>query len=965
MIFSFDYNNRYEYPVVTLANPDFQELHIIRQLKDLSITPRFNSVSELKFTVYQYYDNILLPYYDSVLKNKLLHVEGFGWWLIDTATEHNDGGIPYKEVHAYSYEYTINYKGINLTNGTYKFYDLANPENTLMYKVMQALPTWKLGNVDAELLNLYRTFDVPDATLYGFLMEDVSNTYEVIFLFDTESLTINAYAPENCVKDTGIILTFDNLNKEIQVEELSTDIYTVLRVNGADNLSINIVNPLGDNKLYNFDYYNNENWIQDANLRQKITNWQNRIEELRPQYADLLNTLKGYNREMLKLKAELNDLNAELSALEIVRKNLTDQPEQFKIQTDLIDAKNIEIKNKQAEIDAKQAQIDSVHGQLEDINDSIRFDNYFTESERLTLDPFIVESVYTDENFIVTDQMDLGADLNGDTYVITTTGTKQIKDLLPTDIVIDEQYIANQLLEQGQKVLKQVSQPNFSFELDAANFLFMKDFEPFIKQLDLGSLINVEIKEGDWAYPLLLEMSIEYDNPTNFSMVFGNRFRMSTDEWTYAELHNETTKVTSQVGSTLGVAAEPVLNGTVNKFDEYMNSVLIAANQNIQSTSDNEVTMGSFGLRLRKRDDDYSTGYDPHQTWLNNNLICMTDDNWQSIKLAIGFIDDPSHPGQKYYGVNAEVIAGDLIAGNQLVIGDTMNTFVVDSTGAHLTNASFELTTDDGSGKIILNPDQGIKIQTNKGDGLKDNFYVTPEGYLMAIDITATGGTVGGFEITQDSIISANQNIILRDDGTGVLGLLEWDENSATFHGDIFADNLDPDGFTEDIVASKFAEHSIRDSKIIDLDASKLWGTITSDYGNGVTNIEGSSGYEIQADYLIIRNSYFSGEISNSTLKNTSINNCALSNDCTVPAACISGSIPASQISGLDLPPSGMEVFTAKIDYITDLLSATVATAGGETRSVVGYIRYQEYDHDFYGYPASTYSFTRSAGSRS
>ena len=135
MIFSFDYNNRYEYPVVTLANPDFQELHIIRQLKDLSITPRFNSVSELKFTVYQYYDNILLPYYDSVLKNKLLHVEGFGWWLIDTATEHNDGGIPYKEVHAYSYEYTINYKGSNLTNGTYKFYDLANRENTLMYKI--------------------------------------------------------------------------------------------------------------------------------------------------------------------------------------------------------------------------------------------------------------------------------------------------------------------------------------------------------------------------------------------------------------------------------------------------------------------------------------------------------------------------------------------------------------------------------------------------------------------------------------------------------------------------------------------------------------------------------------------------------------------------------------------------------------------------------------------------------------
>lgn len=924
MKFTFDGDGRYEYPVIELANPDFEQLYIMEQVKDLVITPRFNSVSEMEFTIYKKYNDIDLVYYDLVCKNRLVHAEGFGWWIIDTVTETNDGGVPYKQIHCYSYEYSINYKGINLLNGTYKFYDLDKPEDTLLYKLMSVLPTWKIGNVDMDLMNLYRTFDIPDVTLYGFLMDEVSTTYEAIFEFDTENLIINVYSPKNIAKNTDIVLTFDNLNKNITVEELTTDIYTVLRVNGADNLSINIVNPLGDNKLYSFDYYNNPSWIKDENLRNKIKQWESDVEDQREPYAQKLQELSSQNRDLIKLKAELKDLQSELNALEIVRKNLTDQPSEFLKKTEEIDAKNEEISNKENEIENKEFDIDWTKTELQSINDLVRFDNYFTEEERLILDPYIIESIYTDENFIVTDQMKISSDSNGDTLVLTTTGTKKIKDLTDEDIVIDEQYIANQLLEQGKSVLKTVSQPSFTFDLSSVNFLFIEKFLPFIKQLQLGSIINVEIKEGDWAYPLLLEMTLDYDNPTNFSMVFGNRFRMSTSEWTFADLHNETSKVTSQVGSTLGVVAEPVLNGTVGKLNDYMNSSLIAANQLIQSTTDNEVTMGGFGLRLRKKDVNYSSGYDPHQTWLNNNLICMTDDNWQSLKLAIGFIENPEDPSQNYYGLNAEVVAGNLLAGNQLIISDTSSTFVVDSNGARLTNASFVLETADGKGKIILNPQQGIKIQTDKGDGLKDNFYVDQEGYLMATDITATGGTVGGFTITQDAIQSANGNVVLKDDGTGKLGLLEWDLDSATFHGDIFADNLDPDGFNQDIVAKKFANNSITDPKIVNLDAKKLFGGPMS----GI-NVQGTDASHIQIQYANLT-------------------------DCNVPVNCISGTIPLSKLDG--------DVFTIQIDQITDAVSKTVSTSSGTT-SVVGYIKWTRYAHNVLGNPGGVISGGGSAGS--
>ena len=47
MVFTFDVDGRYEYPVLTLANIDRTELAVITQIKDLTITPRFNAVSEM------------------------------------------------------------------------------------------------------------------------------------------------------------------------------------------------------------------------------------------------------------------------------------------------------------------------------------------------------------------------------------------------------------------------------------------------------------------------------------------------------------------------------------------------------------------------------------------------------------------------------------------------------------------------------------------------------------------------------------------------------------------------------------------------------------------------------------------------------------------------------------------------------------------------------------------------------
>ena len=133
-----------------------------------------------------------------------------------------------------------------------------NPDDSLLGKLVSAVPLWSIGYVSDDLLNKYRTFDIPDSTIYGFLMNEVENSYECIFDFDTYNRVINAYSPNDIVKPTDIFVSYDNLIKELDVEENSDGIITCMSCYGGGNLSIADVNPLGSSIIYNFDYFKNQ-----------------------------------------------------------------------------------------------------------------------------------------------------------------------------------------------------------------------------------------------------------------------------------------------------------------------------------------------------------------------------------------------------------------------------------------------------------------------------------------------------------------------------------------------------------------------------------------------------------------------------------------------------------------------------------------------------------------------------------
>lgn len=854
---------------------------MVSGITDLVISPKWGSCSEVSFTAYKKTNNVGNPYYDKIVKTRLIHIDGFGYFTIQEYNENREDKVPNKSIKAYSAEYLLNNKGINLTfittagdindttsttivTSNYFFYKENQQEKSLLHQLIKAAPQWKIGYVSASLNEKSRSFSETDKGLYGFLTNEVSQSYEALFVFDNENYTINAYDTTEVIKSTNIMLTFNNLIKNATVSELSDDVYTVINVSGAENLSIAKINPNGTKKLFCLDYYTGvldknatnyyekyNEWIKNNNLKRKVLEWERDCkaaiyDKSETSYGSWTALQKKFNLLLLTQQAKLNDMQtyydtanqqmslytdySDLDKLNVIvevlgRKfqvtygraksnnwNIVDYYElkhyttggaynvtwyaywrnyaqaceaNLKILKEggkLYSAKKVDFESSESInpdynvssfskviatgkelsrqvvghnvipvdnsseycINALEEEIKTIQTERDKIVDKYSYEKHFTEAEKLELDPYIIEGSFSDDTFIVTDSMETKDYSNSTTkvQVIDSQGNisvKSVGDLTQSDTIMDDIYVAGQLVDAGYEKLKVVSRPSFSFELESANFLFIEKFKPFIDQLmqiekDNGSLfgaiINIELEDGNWVYPYLQEMEINYDDPDSFTMKFGNRFRLSNDVYTFDELHNETTSAVSSVGSLLSAVSQPVVNGTIDAVTQYTKNALNLANQSIKATDDNEFTIGKYGIKGRQKSDADGNvnGYSPEQIWLSNNKICFTDDGWNTTKAVFGKITDEA--GNESYGLIADTLVGKLIMGNNLVISNENNSMTFNQNGLSVTNQDTFIT-------INPNGKNAFVVSRNSSNGLIDVMTVDNRGNL-----TINGGVL-------------------------------------------------------------------------------------------------------------------------------------------------------------------------------------------------------------------------------
>lgn len=839
----FDYFNQPELPYLILCNPDKSELYSLSLAYETKMSVRFNTLSEFTFVFPQSIDGgqIVLDAYEYIQNKRLVLVEGYGYFQITNAQENSEGNVPLMIVECKSLEVELIQKRLTNYGGTLKLYDIISPEGTILQDMIDLAPNYSVGTISAELLTKYRTFDVSDTNIYNFLLVDVSNAFECVFEFDSFLRRINVYSIADATGQSDIFLSYDNVISKASFSEKSDEITTALSVFGAGNLNINLVNPLGTSYIYDFNYYKSTNWMSQG-LVNAITAWEALVDTKQLEYANELTLLSTYNGELLDLQSELAVLNSQYLALEGIQKTRIQNNLPYSDITALMTSKQSEIDAQQVLISNKEMQIDDVTTELQTINAEVSFDENFTPLQLLELNNFIYENTYQNENIIQTDSMTL----------------------------VEVQASAQSLYNQAKTVLERVSRPRYEIDMELVNYTTLPEFEVFTTQTEVGTNVVCELKDGTYITTVVLEINIQFDDPSSFSLSLSNRLRLDNGNFTYSDLLGQVVKTGSAV-SFDSTSWSNWTNDYKNEVTTFINSNLDATLNNIISNGEQEILINQNGLRARNSNG--LGGYNPKQAWLVNNVLAFSDDGFQTAKLALGEINTPG--GGTAFGLVGDYIVGRILAGNTLSIANEANNFVLDQTGATLNNAKFTLATTN----TIINIDptslNSFVIQKNEGGTFVNKFWVDNTGNVnfsgtlsgatgtFSGTLSANVGNIGTLVIDSQGLKTADGVNYLRGNGDLKWGGLNISGGSATFTGNIYADKLvGAVSYTQltDIPATKITSGTMSGNRIFGGGATLA--SITPVSGslniNGTVSVIGSLlATSITANNSIYSNQYY------------------------------------------------------------------------------------------------------------
>lgn len=358
---TFDYYRNLEDVQFYLCNPDMAEISAI-VATNRSVTLRFNDLSEGAFEAPKYYtdssgNKIEFPYYARIETKRLIKMDKIGWFQITQAVEIEDGYNTYKRVTLESHQTILKDKGIYCEERVYKFYDPEDPTDanydasdvgqlpSIVGQLYQQLGIqihigsvdtrpaggendWTIVSIPSGLYydadddeNVCRTMKDAEVKYgYDFIVNDVSDAFEVIFDFDILNHTISVKTVEDVTEKTNIYLSFDNLVKTLEVTEKAEDIVTVLNCNGQD-VNIQTVNPTGTNYIVDFSYYMDEenyHWMSAA-LIAKLKQWESAVNAQKEPYKALVRELMGLYKENTELVSRVNEMSLRISDTEAAR----------------------------------------------------------------------------------------------------------------------------------------------------------------------------------------------------------------------------------------------------------------------------------------------------------------------------------------------------------------------------------------------------------------------------------------------------------------------------------------------------------------------------------------------------------------------------------------------------------------------------------------------------------------------
>jgi len=707
LITRFDKFGNIEKPQLVLMELSRERLGIINAL-NVTASFRWTNISEISFFVPSIdLDGNPSEIYDMIQELRLIEMlPGYGYFQIRDISTVSDGIREIKNVRAYSVQVMLQYKQVINLEGEFKLYDPVRPYESVMGVLLPQIPGWRIRNVDSALLTKWRSLNITKQNLYALLTNDLSNIYECIFVFDYLKQEIDIHDVSKNFRPTSIYMSYENLVKSSEIKTKTENIITALHVKGGNaELDIAGVNPNGTDTIYNLWYYKDR---MSPGLLSALNAYESRYASLQPIYANWLLQLRHRNVELLALRnnppqydvsfnsehdgtaqivpplnnnSGLSQLEAVRSALENIRSVRIEKGNiPYSDVNSLINQVEPMLTAKKNAITAKETEITGINTQLRSIVDQLKMENNFTDAQWIELNQYFIFDFHQEDSLIWTDIM-----------------THE-----------ERQGIQQELFDLGARALQRSSYPKFEITISSINFLALQEFQYFTDQFELGTTFTLNLDHYK-VQPLLLEVNIDFDNLTNFGLKYANR-AMLDDGFSLVDFAGNNVNATNTISFDL-VRLEAMKRQS-DDVTAFINGALDASrNELISSPTRTAIVIDETGLRARSYDWD-TGGLLNTEAWLTGSQLAFSSDNFQSSRLALGRIHAPGSTGGQVYGLVADVIAGRLMAGNELHISNNQNNFILNEHGAFLNNANFIITRTEGgiTNRIVLDPTEGFSI---------------------------------------------------------------------------------------------------------------------------------------------------------------------------------------------------------------------------------------------------------------
>lgn len=444
LVIDFSKINMRERPRFILRNLDGTAIGYLGHILNPTATINYNEISEISFEYPAYDNGEKLDEYDLLNSMRVVDVEGYGQFILQKPIENDDMVSKKKSCKAYSLEHELSGKEVTVEEGTYNFWNPLAKESSIMGIILSEIPSWRIGTVSSDLIGKYRTYSAEKRKIYDFMKTDLQKTYGCIFDFDTYNRVINVRSIESMSTTKAIYLSSTNLLDEIEIEENTDELVTVLDVHGADDLDIRSVNPMGVNKIYNLDAYMNESYFSKEMIIQ-WQNWKQTFDSYQQTYFDISVEQSMLISRLVTENAVLTDLEGELSGLESKKATLVQGVAMdSSLQDDLaavkseISVKETEINNQKKTVIAPiENKITALTNQLKNINQLTAFSAFFSEEQIAVLDRYFKCGSLTDSTFVAT---------NTDSYSTdgtTVRGLASIFNLVSLNEIIKTEYTSD------------------------------------------------------------------------------------------------------------------------------------------------------------------------------------------------------------------------------------------------------------------------------------------------------------------------------------------------------------------------------------------------------------------------------------------------------------------------------------------------------------------------------------------